>query len=311
MTTRRSVLAALGAVPQASRLAWGGNRIDRSRLSAITDEIARTPADAIAFAQKYRLRWLEVRGVPGAKKSYTSLTADELKQARREFDDGGVKISFLNTGLLKFVMPGTEPARPPRNETPESRERRVARDAAQFERRMDDLRKAIQAAHALGVADMRVFTFLRTAEPQAQFPRIVDIIGEMARVADKEGVRLLVENEASCNVATCAELAEIVKPLPARVVGMNWDPHNGRGQEPPFPANYAVLPKNRLWNVQVKGRGVLPGPERMDWRAIITTLERDGYGGKIGLETHIFDDRLIEWSHQSMQEMLRLTGDVS
>ena len=85
-----------------------------------------------------------------------------------------------------------------------------------------------------------------------------------------------------------------MKMIPSKWVGMNWDPHNAWGKEKSFPDGYAVLPKKRLMNVQVKGKGIMPAsPEREDWKGIMQALEKDGYKGRIGLETHIFDGTLI------------------
>jgi hypothetical protein len=60
-----------------------GRSIDRSRISAITDEIAPTPAEAIRFAQQYGLKWVELRGVPGSKTYYQFLSDDERRGSSR------------------------------------------------------------------------------------------------------------------------------------------------------------------------------------------------------------------------------------
>jgi hypothetical protein len=39
-------------------------------------------------------------------------------------------------------------------------------------------------------------------------------------------------------------------------------------------------------------------------------LDKDGYKGRIGLETHIFDGTLIEAAHVSMEEIMRIVGEV-
>jgi len=300
--TRRELLA----VAVAARALHAGKRLDPSCISAITDEIAASPADAIAFARQYRLRWVELRGVPGGKVPYYMLPEPDLRAAAREFAASGIRVSFLNTGLLKFSLPGTEPVRS-RAETAEARARRIARDQAQFDRRMEDLRKAINAAHILGVDKVRVFTFSRVAEPMKLLPRIAEILDPMLALAEKETVHLLVENEGSCNVATCAETAALMKLLPSRYLGINWDALNGAAhKEVPFPDGYNLLPKKRIGNVQIKGRSILEGPQRLDWAAIFKALADDGYRGCFGLETHIFGPELIQRSHESMKEILRV-----
>src|SRR5579871_2163728 len=145
---RRSFLAAsLGAaisVPAATR------RIDRSRVSAITDEIARSPAEAIDFAHEFGMQFLSLRDIPvalGAKKNpYYSLEPDELQRVAREFKEAGIRISFLDTPFLKFDLPGTEPVRK-QPEDPSARNERLAHNKALFDSRLDDLRQGIRASH--------------------------------------------------------------------------------------------------------------------------------------------------------------------
>lgn len=309
--TRRDLLGRAAVAPLLSPTLWAKtNKIGRARFSAITDEISKTPADAIAFAHTYGLKWLELRDVPGKKSgSYTFMPEDGLRAAGKEFHDAGIKISFLNTGMLKFGLPGTELVRR-RPETPEAKVKREDREKEQFDRRMTDLDKAIKAAHILGVNKIRVFAFMRVAEPESLFPRIAGILDPMIRVCEKEGVQLLLENEAACNVGTSAELAAMLKLNPSKAFGLNWDPHNAVSfKEKPLDG-YALLPKKRIGNVQTKGKSLLWADQKFDWAGIFHALEKDGYQGQVGLETHIFDEKAIEHSHNSMKEMLRISGDM-
>ena len=121
-------------------------------------------------------------------------------------------------------------------------------------------------------------------------------------------MQLLVENEASCNVATCAEMATIAKLIPSKAFGLNWDILNGGVKEVPFPDGYNLLPKNRIGNVHIKGRSVLEGPQKQDWAAIFRQTAKDGYKGHYGLETHIDIGKpgQIPASHQSMEAIVQI-----
>lgn len=285
------------------------NKIDMSRVSVLTDEVADSEEGAIAFAKQYGLKWVELRGIARGKGSYFTLEGDALKASARAFRAAGLGISFLNTGMLKYDLPGTEPARQRPNDTPEAKAKRAEYAQRRFETRMDDLRKAIQAAHAFDVNLIRIFAFSRVAEPETLFPRIADIIGEMTVVAEKEGVKLLLENEASCNVAWCSELAAVSKLAPSKAFGINWDPVNEIGNTvAPFPEGYALLPKKRILNVQMKAKALVLGPPFVDWKAIFAALEKDGYRGKVGLETHVFDGTLIEKAHMCMQKIKEIVA---
>lgn len=286
-----------------------GTRLDHTRVTAITDEIARSQAVSIEFAQQYGLKWLSLRDVPsepGTKRvSYHTLEGAALQQAARDFKEAGIGIAFLDTPFLKFGLPGTEPKR--RNpEEPANRDKRLVREKAQFDARLDNLRQGIRASQAFECPRLRIFTFSRVAEPESIFPRISEVIGEMALIAQKEGVRLLIENEASQNAGTSAETAKLLKLLPSNV-GINWDSLNGLPLgEKPFPDGYDSVPKDRLWNVHVKGKSLLDYPEHQNWMAIFQALERDGFSGWLELETHIFGPEQVPSSHASIKELLRL-----
>jgi sugar phosphate isomerase/epimerase len=309
--TRRELLAAVAAC---ASTVWAKGRMDKSRISAITDEIGMTTEEAIAFAHKYGLTSVEIRNPPKneptARKEYFNLTEPEIKADAMRFAKEGLKVSFVNTSLLKFTWPDSEAARK-RTETPEARETRIAGEKARWDNRMTDLQKAIRCAHIMGCDKVRVFAGTRVADPKTMHQRVADALGEMSLAAEKEKIFLLLENEGSQNVGTAGELNDVLKLVPSKWVGLNWDPHNAWGKEPAYPEGYALLPKKRILNVQVKGKGIMPeSPEKEDWKAILTALDKDGYKGKIGLETHLFDGTLIAAAHKSMEEMIRITGEI-
>lgn len=299
---RRAFLSLLASAP----LAAAEKRIDFSRFAVLTDEMGKSPAEVIAFCKQYGIRNVELRGVPGGGGHYGSLAEDKLKEAAKQFADNGLKVTFLNTGFFKITLPGTEPVRA-RNETPEAREKRIARHKAEFDRWKEDLEKAIRSAHAFQVDKIRVFTFLRVAEPRSVFPQVAEILGQVAEIAAKEKIRILIENEGACNVVTCAEARDLLQRMPQKNVGFNWDPLNGTSQkETPYPDGYALLPKNRIWNVQMKGHSILDPQRKLPWKEMFAALERDGYEGYVGLETHYFDGTMFEKSHLCVQEVKRM-----
>jgi hydroxypyruvate isomerase len=310
--TRRELLAAGAAC---ATTLWARSHMDKTRISAITDEIGMTTDEAIAFAHQYGMHFVEIRNPPknesNGKKEYFALTEPEIKADAVRFANEGLKVSFINTSLLKFAWPGSEPTRR-RPEEPAAREKRLASEKARWDNRLEDLKKAIHCAQIMGCDKLRVFAGSRVQDPKTMYSRIAETIGgEMAAVAEKERVYLLIENEGSQNIATSAELADIMKLIPSKWVGMNWDPHNAYGKETSYPDGYALLPKKRILNVQVKGKGVMPAsPEKEDWKAIMLALDKDGYKGKIGLETHLFDGTLIAAAHTSMDEIMQILSEI-
>jgi sugar phosphate isomerase/epimerase len=309
--TRRELLAAGAACASTLR---ARNRIDKSRISAITDEIGLTTDDSIAFAHKYGLQNVEIRNPPknepNGKKEYFALTEPEIKADAIRFAREGLKVSFVNSSLLKFTWPGSEPARK-RVETAEAREKRLAAEKARWERRAEDLQKAIRCTQIMGADKLRVFAGTRVEDPKTMYQRIADTLGEMSKVAEKEKVYLLLENEGSQNVGTAAELNDVMKLIPSKWVGYNWDPHNAYGKEKAYPDGYQALPRSRMLNLQIKGKGVMPeSPEKEDWKTIMQALDKDGYKHKIGLETHLFDGTLIAAANISMEEIMHIVGEL-
>lgn len=307
--TRRELLVVGGAFAACPIPIPAKIRIDKSRISAITDEIGLSTLEAIAFAHFYGLQNVEIRNSPG-KKEYFLLPESEIKADADLFAREGLKVSFVNTSLLKFTWPGTESARR-RTETPEARDKRLAAEKLRWDQRQEDFQKAIRCAHIMGCDKVRVFAGARVADPGTVYQMVADTLGEMSTLAEKENIYLLLENEGSQNVATAAELADVMKRIPSKWVGYNWDPHNAYGKEKAYPEGYSLLPKARMLNLQIKGKGVMPeSPEKEDWRAIFSALNNDGYTGKVGLETHLFDGTLITAAHKSMDEILKISGEV-
>src|ERR1051325_7999981 len=107
--TRRELLAAAGAA--CASPVFARTHFDKSRISAITDEIGKTTDESIAFAHQYGLTNVEIRNPPGVRKEYYQLSEAEIKSDALRFQKQGLKVSFVNTGMLKFAWPGTEPAR--------------------------------------------------------------------------------------------------------------------------------------------------------------------------------------------------------
>jgi len=308
MTRRELFAAALAAA-----VARGDSGSNVSHLAAINDEIGLTPEETISFAKQYGIQWLEMRGAQVPKKlQYCETTPESaLRDTRKRLSDAGIRVSALDSSLLKFTLPGTVSAK---------REDFYVRyfaelglnDESLFRDRSEMLKRTIASAHALGTQNIRIFSFWRVEDPTPLYPRIADILAEMAEIARKEKCRLVIENETSTNVATSAETAEIMRLVPSPGLGLNWDPQNSVALEPvPFPDGYAKLPKDRIANVHVKAEGLLGPKHPLDWGAIMHALLQDGYTGKFSLETHRgHGPDNVKASHDCMQKMVRLINSA-
>ena len=66
----------------------------------------------------------------------------------------------------------------------------------------------------------------------------------MAEVAEKEKVYLLIENEGSQNVATSAELADVMKLIPSKWVGITGIRTTPTARRKPIPKATPCCPKS-------------------------------------------------------------------
>ncbi len=282
-----------------------------ARISAISDEIAMSPEEAIAFAHHFGLEWLELRDVPALPhegKPYFFLPDEELKPAAKAFHDNGIKISFLNTNLCKNALPDTQPASWSKHDAA-WRADRTERAKKEYGERFERLDKCLRAAEAFKCPYIRIFAFLRVSDPPAVYERVSNILGEMAERTRKRGFLLLIENEPSCNVGNSAEIAQFLKLMPENIMGFNWDARNSSSLgEVPFPEGYQKLPKSRMKNAQIKGHDILDPDKPIDWAPIFAAMDKDGYEGRIGLETHYFDGTRLERSHLAMDKILKLAS---
>jgi sugar phosphate isomerase/epimerase len=288
--TRRDLLTCAAAAIGARGLLAAKAHIAKSRISAITDEIGRTQSDAIAFAKRYALQWVELRNVPESGKEFAFLTEPELRRFASELAANKLKVSLLKTSLLKFAW---------------------GSDSKRWERRKDDLARAIAAAQILGVDKIRIFTGARGENPALAYPNIVRAMEELVPLAEGAKMRLLIENEPSQNIGTCAELKAILDLLPSKSIGFNWDPQNAIAlHETAWPDGYRLLPKARMMNVQIKAEGLADGPQQINWRAVMEGMERDGYQGEISLATEIFDGTFAK-ANDSIREIMHIVGELS
>ncbi|MGH9584455.1 MAG: sugar phosphate isomerase/epimerase family protein [Bryobacteraceae bacterium] len=287
--TRRqfNLLGAAAALALKSQ-AQGAGQFDYPwKLGVITDEVSPDLKRVLTgFVPKYGLRWVEIRDVKlgGVNRYvYRSATPAQLRQIKRQLDDANVKLSVLDTGIYKITLPGTHPLG---NNT-----RDLNPVQGEYNRQMEDLKRAAEAAHALGTDRVRVFTFKRVADPNAIFDRVGDNMNKALAVAKQQGVTILVENEFDCNVATGGETARLFRSIPDRRLMHNWDPGNCyMAGEQPYPKAWDQLDHSRIGHMHLKdaaGKHWMPiGKGKIDFVGQFQALKKMNYSHTMSLETH-------------------------
>jgi len=307
---RLAGLAGLGLANEASF----GQPFDYPwKLGVITDEVDPDLSRTLStFFPKYQLRWAEIRNLKldGANSYvYKSTTPAQLKKLKHQLDDAQVKLSVLDTAVYKITLPGTQPAGENAADLNQSE--------GDYGSQMEDLKRAAEAAHALGTDRLRIFTFKRVENPASIFDRIVESLHKAIGVAKEQGVTLVVENEFDCNVGTGAETAKLFKTIPDKRLMHNWDPGNCyEAGEQPFPKAWDQLDHSRITHIHLKDAAVKDwkpiGGGEIDFIGQFQTLKKMKYAGTLSLETHYRNPQHDPYSSsvESMDGLMRVLKKV-
>ncbi len=283
--------------------------VKRFKLGVITDEVTQDLEKALAWAKGYRLEWVELRNVWG--KYITEFTPDEVNRAKDLLAKYGLRVSVLDSAYFKTTLPGTT-----------SKFAAGQGDFAANEHEPQEalLERVFARAKDFGTDKVRIFSFWRVDDPESVFERVAKELDRTAEIAKREGIRLLLENEFACNVATGAESAAMLNAVKAPSLGLNWDPGNAyaAGELKPFPDGYAPLDKKRLWHMHLKdvegtGTNWRPiGRGQIDYVGQFRAILKDGFSGTMSLETHYLNaakDKEAS-SRESMDGLLKVIREV-
>jgi L-ribulose-5-phosphate 3-epimerase len=248
-------------------------------ITIISDEVSQDLPVISAFVREFRLGGIELRSLNGrAFKDLTRADIAELVTASRA---EGWRVFGCATPVFKCDLD----------------------DTAAIAAHRDIFKRSLDVARELNSGLLRVFTFLRTPNPTdpAKQLRVVEHLQGLVDLAAGSGIRIGVENEHSCLVATAEETLAILAPLPVDRVGAIWDPCNVLyvpGATAPTPADLVRLAP-RLFHLHVKDAlhrastdsihiavGMPVGLGEVGWRAHLRALQTTGYRGLLSLETH-------------------------
>jgi L-ribulose-5-phosphate 3-epimerase len=278
--------------------------VERFRLGILTDEVSQDPEPALALMRDLNLNWVELRTVWG--KHVIFLDSDERRELRDLLAKYRLFVSNIAAPTYKTTFPGT---------TPIARE-----EAEEYEPRVDQeeiLRRAIDTARYFNVPQFRAFTFWRVADSERPrvMPEIREVLRRALKIAEHNGVSIVVENEYTTNVATGAEVAEFIQSFESPFLGVLWDPGNAVfAGEKSFREGYERIPKHRIYHLHLKDavrdpqsgryRWAVVGEGQVDFVGQFAALIKDGYRGTLSLETHLDQPTREQASLASMRGVL-------
>ena len=286
--------------------------LSQFKLGVITDEVTQDFEKSLVWAKGFGLNWVELRFV--WDKYVTDFTPDDVKKAKDLLAKHGMKVSVLDSPYFKTLLPGTKSKYA--EGKPDPMQSDYSQQSALLER-------AIARAKDLGTDKVRVFSFLRVAEPKTVFDKVAKELERTAAIAQKEGIRLVLENEFSCNVGTGAEGAAMLSAVQSPAFGLNWDPGNAYDAgETPFPNGYDTLDKKRIWHMHLKDaapavkdgetRWMPIGSGKIDYVGQFRALIKNGYEGTMSLETHYLNaaKNREASSRESMEGLLKVIAEA-
>ena len=289
-----------------------GAELKRFKLGVITDEVTQDFEWAVEWVKGFGLQWVELRFL--WNKYVTDLTPDQVKRAQDVIAKHGMKVSVVDSAYFKTLLPGTE-----------SKFAEGKPDPLQssFDRQNAILESAMARAKDFGTDKVRIFAFLRVQDPHLVFDRVAKELERTAAVAHREGIRLVLENEFSCNVATGAEGAAMLNAVKSPALGLNWDPGNAYAAgETPFPNGYDPIDKKRMWHMHLKDAAPNPNGGEAVWRPIgggkidfvgqFRALIKNDYEGTMSLETHYLNPakNKEQSSRESMEGLLKVIREA-
>jgi L-ribulose-5-phosphate 3-epimerase len=281
-------LAAAGVLSQLPRTAHADTTCP-FRLSVINDEISQDFEHACQVAsQDFGLQWIEIRGM--WNKNVSDLNSAEIETARKILEKYKLRVTDIASPVYKTDWPGA-----PLSKNSEHRDQ----FHADFDFKQQDvlLEKCIEIAKQFQTDRLRCFDFWRLDDQKPYRAAINDKLRQAAETCEKSGIILLLENEMSCNTATGAEAAAVLKAVPNKNFMLNWDPGNAATfpDDTPYPNGYDLLPKERIGHCHCKDVKRLPGGKYewapvgggvVDWVGQFKALKRNGYHYAVSLETH-------------------------
>jgi L-ribulose-5-phosphate 3-epimerase len=247
------------------------------KLAILTDEVSQDLSSILRFAEDFALDGIELRSLGG--KAFRDLTPAEIADIAARCSDAGLAVCGCATPVFKCAVDSK----------------------ADIAEHVELFRRSLDAARTLNAGIVRVFTFLRrdAVTKDEDIRRAADAFPALLEAARGSGIRIGIENEASCLIGHGREMATFLGYLPADPqLGVVWDPCNVlylEGDNDPVRDDYPLI-ADRVVHVHVKDArrdGTRPaetcvelGTGQIDMAGQLSQLRARGYRDWITLETH-------------------------
>lgn len=244
------------------------------QLAIFSDEISQDFERALDIAQEYGCVAVELRSA--WDKSIAKITDDEAQRMRTALDQRELKVCAIGSPFGKCYLDHPD----------------------EVTDHFKLLERCCELARCFETRMVRGFTYWRTPDIEAQWPRILKLYQRAADIAKASDCVIGVENEPSCHVGIGRQAARFVRELGRTEVGITWDPANSLTDmvlhEVPYPDGYAQV-KDLIVHVHIKDYGpdsqgkMAPAPfgeGLVNFPGQLRALKAHGYTGYLSVETH-------------------------
>ena len=257
-------------------------------VAVITDEFTQDFERVCRTAVEMGIPALELRTI--WDKNIVDMNDEEVRQVELLAKELGLKVVSIASPVFKCTLPDG-------GDIDHRFEQDAFHSAHIYEDQPRILARSLELANVFEAPIVRVFSFWRTVEPAKITSRIIEALQGAVEKAAAAGVKIGLENEHACNIATASESAPVLDAIQHPNFGLVWDPANCYiAGEVPYPDGYGRLAANRILHVHAKDGVLAPGSDRMtwgdvgagevDWTGQLSAMVRDGYAGMVSLETH-------------------------
>jgi L-ribulose-5-phosphate 3-epimerase len=256
------------------------------RLSVVTDEISDDLEHALQVCRDLQINIVELRKV--GEKNIVFHDMADLLRIKALLQRGGFRVCSIASPFLKSPLWSDETIAT--GDTPAVSDEQV--------QEWDILQRSFELARLFDAPFVRTFSFLRVSDPTTVRAKVRDVIAEAVNRTEEAGLKLIIENEHACNIATGAETGWLLRSIVSPNFGVIWDPGNEAMLDSrPFPEGYQHV-RGRVMHVHVKDanrnlqeaaqrdRFVKIGTGSIDYVGQFRALAEDGYDGLLSLETH-------------------------
>lgn len=257
-------------------------------LSGFADEIGNDLSLQISEMTRHGIGYIEARGING--KNIGDYTVEEIKEVKKQLDEGGIKVSALGSPFGKINIKDD------------------------FEPHFEKFKNGVELAKALETKYIRGFSFFFTdgADYDEYRGEVIKRVKAMVDYAGQNGIIYLHENEKGIYGDTAERCLDLLKTINSPYLRATFDPANFVQCGVDTLKAYDML-KDYIEYMHIKdarysdGVVVPAGMGDGNVEKILSNLKADGYEGFVSLEPHLghfdgLDDLELDADFSDMEQ---------